>query len=147
MNKNGFPSILLIEDNRADIDLLKQSLNLLKLDINLFVITNGFQVMDLLRNNGIYKGLPKPDLIILDINLPGKNGFEILEEIRNDNSFADTPVVILTSSHYEGDIVLSNKLKADAFFSKPSDFFEFNALIKSIVDSWLINKIKSSNSR
>jgi CheY-like chemotaxis protein len=140
--KNTNPAtILLVEDNKADIELLKQSLDILKYNIRLFAFTDGFQVMDFIQNKGIHQGSKKPDLIILDINLPGKNGFEILKEFRNDNSFNYTPIVILSTSQNEEDILLSRKLKADAFFSKPSDFFEFNSLVKSIIDSWLKNKI------
>ncbi|HVO74360.1 MAG TPA: response regulator [Ignavibacteriaceae bacterium] len=137
MNNSGIPTILLVEDNRADIELLKESLSFLKLEVNLYVITNGWMVRDFLRGNGIYAGIKKPDLIILDINLPGKNGFEILEELRKDNPQQDLPVVILTSSRQEEDIILALKLHANAVMFKPSDFHEFISLIKSIADEFL----------
>jgi len=140
MNHLDYPTVLLVEDNRADIDLLKESFSFLKLEINLYVISDGSQVTDFLEKKGIFQNIKKPDLIILDINLPGKNGFEILEEIRNDNPQIDLPVIVLTSSQHEEDILLAFKLHANAVLAKPSDFMEFNTLISSIAEKYLNGK-------
>jgi CheY-like chemotaxis protein len=137
MNHLDYPTVLLVEDNRADIDLLKESFSILKLEVNLYAISEGNQVMDFLQKRGKYRNINKPDLIILDINLPGKNGFEILEEIRNDDPQINMPVVILTSSQHEEDILTAFKLHADAVLTKPSDFMEFTSLVKSISEKYL----------
>jgi CheY-like chemotaxis protein len=139
MNNSHCPTILLVEDNMADITLMKESISYLRLEVNLLVISDGSQVEDFLQRRGIYRNIKKPDLIILDINLPGKNGFEILQEIRSSNPKVELPVVVLTSSRHEEDILLAFKLHANAVLSKPSDFLEFTSLIKSINDKYLNN--------
>lgn len=137
MNNSDCPTVLLVEDNMADIDLLKESFSYLRLEINLIVISHGNQVEEFLQRKGIFRNISKPDLVILDINLPGKNGFEILEEIRSSNPKVELPVVVLTSSRHDEDILLAFKLNANAVMSKPSDFLEFASLIKSITEKYL----------
>lgn len=144
MNNSDAPTILLIEDNKADIGLFKESINHLRLNLNLYVISNGSYVMDFINRKGIYEGINSPDLIILDINLPGLNGFEILNQIRKIDSFKNLPIAILTTSTQIEDLIEALELGADSLFVKPSDFLEFTSTVKSILHQYLANKVKFS---
>jgi CheY-like chemotaxis protein len=128
--------ILLVEDSPADIALTREALEDSKLLNNLYVVTDGEEAMEFLKKTGKYMSMPKPDLILLDLNLPKKNGLEVLREIKADDSLRLIPVVIMTISRDEKDIVESYWLHANCYIRKPVKFGEFIDIVKSIEDFW-----------
>ncbi|MGE5432559.1 MAG: response regulator [Syntrophomonadaceae bacterium] len=128
--------ILLVEDNNGDILLIQEALEEGKLNSNLSVAKNGMEAIEFLNHKGIYKDAPTPDLILLDMNLPKKNGKEVLAEIKTDENLKVIPVVILTSSQAEQDIIASYKLNANCYITKPVDFEKFINVINSIENFW-----------
>jgi Response regulator containing a CheY-like receiver domain and an HTH DNA-binding domain len=128
--------ILVIEDNSGDARLIKEVLNENKILNNLFFAKNGVEAMDFLYKKGEFKKVPRPDLIILDLNLPKKDGREVLAEIKSDIDLKSIPVVIMTISQAEEDIFKSYKLHANCFITKPIDLNQFIKVIKSIEDFW-----------
>ena len=143
MNGQVFPTglsrpveILLVEDSPADVALTKEALLDSKLRNNLHVVTDGEAAMEFLRNEGCYPGVPRPDLILLDLNLPKKNGREVLSEIKADPVLRLIPVVIMTVSQDERDIVESYRLHANCYIRKPVKFGEFIDIVKSIENFW-----------
>lgn len=132
--------ILLVEDNRADIVLVQESLKLLNLDVTLSVTTDGLDAVDFLLQRGKHKNALTPDLVLLDLNLPKKNGFEVLAEIRKQNRLT-LPVVVLTSSRYEEDVMLCYELQANAVVFKTPELVEFMNLLKSVFNYWIDSKV------
>ncbi len=128
--------ILLVEDSPADIALTQEALEDSKLHNNLYVVTDGEEAMDFLHKKGNYASMPKPDLILLDLNLPKKNGLEVLREVKDEDSLRLIPVVIMTVSKDEKDIVESYRLHANCYIRKPVKFGEFIEIVKSIEDFW-----------
>ncbi len=135
--KVGLVQILLIEDNPGDIRLIKESLKENKFLAELVVISNGEEAMQYLRKEGEFTNIDLPDLILLDLNLPKKDGREILSEIKHDEKLKTIPVIILTSSSEESDILKSYQNYANCFISKPVDLDNFIKVIRSIEDFWL----------
>ncbi len=129
--------ILLVEDNPGDADLAREALEDNKLRNELHVVGDGVEAMDFLRRNGKYPQAPRPDLILLDLNLPRKDGREVLAEIKMDPDLKRIPVVILTISKDEEDILKSYNLHANCFITKPIDLGQFMKVVKSIEDFWL----------
>lgn len=129
--------ILLVEDNPADVRLTREALKEAKVRNNLHVVEDGVEAMCFLRREGQFSGVPRPDLILLDLNLPKKDGREVLEEIKVDNALKMIPVVVLTTSHAEEDIVRSYNLHANCYVTKPVDLDQFIRIVKSIEDFWL----------
>jgi two-component system, chemotaxis family, response regulator Rcp1 len=129
--------ILLVEDNPGDARLAKEALKESKLKNNLYIADDGVEAMDFLNKKGKYKDMPRPDLVILDLNLPRKDGREVLNEIKTDDNLKRIPVVILTISKAEEDILKSYNLHANCFISKPIDLDQFIKVVKSIEDFWL----------
>ncbi|MDP4266713.1 MAG: response regulator [Bacteroidota bacterium] len=128
--------ILLIEDNAGDARLSMEAMKESKLNNQVFWVKDGIEAMEYLRKQGKYKNAIRPDLILLDLNLPGKDGKEILEEIKNDSDLKRIPVVILTISKSEEDIFKSYNLHANCYITKPIDFNEFMDVVKSIENFW-----------
>lgn len=128
--------ILLVEDNPADVRLTREALKGKKLNNRLHVVSDGERALDFLYQRGEYVGVPKPDLILLDLKLPRKNGSEVLAEIKADDVLKLIPVVILTSSKAEEDIVRSYGMNANCYISKPVDFVQFHKVVESIRDFW-----------
>jgi chemotaxis family two-component system response regulator Rcp1 len=128
--------ILLVEDSPADIALTREALEESKLHNNLYVVTDGEEAMDFLHKKDKYASMPKPDLILLDLNLPKKNGLEVLREVKEEDSLRLIPVVIMTVSKDEKDIVESYRLHANCYIRKPVKFGEFIEIVKSIEDFW-----------
>ena len=137
IDKIGLVKILLIEDNPGDIRLIKESLKENKFLAELIVISEGEEAMQYLKKEGKFSNVDLPDLILLDLNLPKKDGREILSEIKYDDKLKTTPVIILTSSSEEADILKSYQNYANCFISKPVDLDNFIKIIKSIEDFWL----------
>ena len=128
--------ILLVEDNPGDVQLTKEALQEIKVLTNLFVVENGVQALDFLYRRNEYINAVRPDIIFLDLNLPLKNGREVLEIVKSDDDLKRIPVVILTSSKAEEDIVRSYNLHANCYITKPLDFNQFAGVVKAIEDFW-----------
>lgn len=128
--------ILLIEDNPGDVRLTQEVFNEFKLANNLHVVNDGVEAIKLLNRDVQYLDVPLPDLILLDLNLPKKDGREVLEEIKADKDLKYIPVVILTTSKAEEDIFKAYDLYANCYITKPVDLDQFITVIKSIEDFW-----------
>jgi chemotaxis family two-component system response regulator Rcp1 len=129
--------ILLVEDNLADVRLTQETLKEEKLRNNLNVVSDGVEALAYLRREGGYADAVRPDLILLDLNLPRKDGREVLEEIKADHDLQTIPVVVLTMSDAERDILVSYHLHANCYIVKPLSLNEFSKVVKSIQDFWL----------
>ncbi len=129
--------ILLVEDNPGDVRLAQEALKESKVRNRLFVVADGVEAMAFLRQQGIYADKPRPDLILLDLNLPRKSGREVLAEIKNDENLKRIPVVILTVSKAEEDIVKCYNYHANCYITKPLDFNQFMEVTKAIEEFWL----------
>ncbi len=129
--------ILLVEDNPGDADLAKEALENSKFANTLYTVEDGVTAMAFLRNEDGYENMPKPDLILLDLNLPKKDGREVLAEIKTDDRLKTIPVVILTSSQAEEDILKSYELHANCYITKPLDLKQFFKVVQSIKNFWM----------
>lgn len=130
-------NILLIEDNPGDVRLTVEVFKEAKMKNNLQVTMDGVDALAFLRREGKYAQAPRPDLILLDLNLPKKDGLEVLAEIKNDESLKRIPVVALTTSRSEEDILKTYNLHVNCYIIKPVDFEQFMGVIKGIEDFWL----------
>jgi len=128
--------VLLVEDSEADIRLTKESLKDCKLTVDLEVVKDGVEAMEFLRKEGNYKGTFRPDIILLDLNLPKKDGKEVLKEVKMDKDLRRIPVVILTVSSDEADIIKTYNLHANCYITKPVDLEQFMTVVKSIENFW-----------
>jgi two-component system, chemotaxis family, response regulator Rcp1 len=128
--------ILIIEDNPGDARLIREALSESRVYSTLYIVSDGVEALGFLRNEGRYSDAPKPHLIILDLNLPRKDGREVLAEIKSDEELLHIPVVIMTISQAEEDIMNTYKLHANCYISKPIDLNEFIRVIKSIEEFW-----------
>jgi CheY-like chemotaxis protein len=128
--------ILLVEDNPADIRLVREALKENKILNNLSVVEDGIEAMEFLRKKGKYVSSPRPDMILLDLNLPRKNGREVLAEVKADENLRRIPVVIMTISDDEKDILLTYNLHANCYVKKPLDFEQFNKIVQEIENFW-----------
>lgn len=129
--------VLIIEDNPADVDLVKEAFKDGKLTINLVVAVDGEEAMAYLRKEGEYKSVAIPDLVLLDLNMPIKNGFEVLDEMKQDPELRRIPVIIMTISKAEEDVLKSYNLHANAYIVKPVELNQFISAIKSVENFWL----------
>lgn len=137
MKKNSTIEILLVEDNPGDARLAKEALTDGKVKNNLHIVYDGVEAIDFLFKKNDHVNAPSPDLIILDLNLPKKDGREVLAEIKNDENLKRIPVVILTTSKEEEDILVTYNLHANCFITKPLDLNKFFDIVRSIEDFWL----------
>lgn len=138
--------VLLVEDSPGDIRLTQEAFRDANMSIHLHVATDGVEAMSFLRNEGEHAKSPRPDLILLDLNLPKMDGREVLAHIKADDSLRTIPTIILTTSESEADIVKSYELQANCYLSKPVQLDAFESLVKSINDFWL-TKVKLPQSR
>jgi two-component system response regulator len=129
--------ILLVEDNPGDVDLTREALEGNKLRNNLHVVSDGEAAMAFLRHEGKYAGVPRPGLVLLDLNLPKKNGREVLAEMKADDSLKRIPVVVLTTSQAEEDIHKSYNLHANCYITKPIELGHFIKVVQAIENFWL----------
>lgn len=129
--------ILLVEDNPGDVRLTQEALKDGKVRNNLHVVEDGVAAMAFMRQEGQYANVPRPDLILLDLNLPRKDGREVLAEIKADEGLKRIPVIVLTTSQAEEDICKAYGLNANCYIAKPVDLDQFITVIKSIEDFWL----------
>lgn len=130
-------TVLLVEDNQDDIELTLEALQDSKVRMEIDTVSDGMSAMAYLRREGKYAGKPRPDLILLDLNLPLMDGREVLKEIREDQDLTDIPVVVLTTSADEGDILKAYKLHANCYITKPVDFDRFTEIIRQVEGFWL----------
>lgn len=129
--------ILLVEDSPSDVRLTEEALHEAKIANDLHVSQDGVAAMAFLRNEGEFAGAPRPDLILLDLNLPKKSGREVLAEIKQDPRLATIPVIVLTTSQEEQDVLRAYELHANSFIAKPIDLQEFIDVVRSIESYWL----------
>jgi chemotaxis family two-component system response regulator Rcp1 len=129
-------NVLLVEDNKDDVELTLEALKDSKVRMEINVVSDGISAMAFLRREGEYTRKPRPDLILLDLNLPLMDGREVLKEIKEDPDLTDIPVVVLTTSDDEGDILKAYQLHANCYISKPVDFLQFTEIIKQIEGFW-----------
>lgn len=129
--------ILIVEDNPGDVELAREALKKGKFRNNLHVAIDGEEAMRFLRNDGPYEHSPRPDLILLDLNLPKKDGREVLAEIKADQSLKSIPVVVLTTSKEEEDVLKAYNLHANCYVTKPMDLNQFFKVVQSIKEYWM----------
>jgi CheY-like chemotaxis protein len=129
--------LLLVEDSEPDVRLTMEALREAKVKNRLWVVEDGVEAMAFLRQQDGHIDAPRPDLILLDLNLPRKDGREVLREIKGDESLKRIPVVILTTSKSEEDVLRAYDLHANCYITKPVDFTRFMEVVKSIEDFWL----------
>jgi two-component system response regulator len=129
--------ILLVEDNPGDVDLTKEALEGAKVCNRLHVAEDGEQALDFLFRRGKFAGVPRPDLILLDLNLPKRDGRQVLEAIKAEPALAEIPVVILTTSGAEEDVARAYRLHANCYITKPVNFKQFLKVVQAIEDFWL----------
>ncbi len=128
--------ILLVEDNPGDVRLTREALRDSKIRNSLSVVEDGINALAYLRREGKFQNATRPDIILLDLNLPRKDGREVLSEIKGDPSLRRIPVVVLTTSDDERDIMQTYNLHANCYITKPVDFQQFITIVKSIEDFW-----------
>ena len=129
--------ILLVEDNAGDVDLALEALEDSKIRNTVHVVGDGEEAMAFLHRTGKHTTVPRPDIILLDLNLPKKDGREVLAEIKADDNLKRIPVVILTTSQAEEDILRSYNLHCNCYITKPIDLHQFIRVVKAIEDFWL----------
>ena len=142
IGEKGMPiQVLLIEDSPGDVRLTKEAFREANRTIHINVANDGVEAMAFLRREGAHAHAPRPDLILLDLNLPRMDGREVLARIKEDGGLKTIPTVILTTSEAEADILKSYQLRANCYLIKPVQLGEFEAVVKSINDFWL-TKVK-----
>ncbi|GAA2620150.1 response regulator [Actinomadura fulvescens] len=142
MNDQARPiEVLLVEDDPGDVLLTTEAFEHNKVKNNLHVVNDGEQAMAFLRREEPYAGAPRPDLVLLDLNLPRKDGREVLEEIKDDEELRSVPVVVLTTSEADEDILRSYHLHANAYVTKPVDFDQFIRVVRQI-DDFFVTVVK-----
>src|SRR5208337_3643931 len=128
--------VLLVEDSPGDVRLTREALKDAKVHIHLHVASDGSEAMAFLKREVGYANVPRPDLILLDLNLPKKDGRDVLAEIKEEESLKRIPVVVLTTSNAEKDILETHDLRASCYITKPVDFGQFVTVVKLIEDFW-----------
>jgi CheY-like chemotaxis protein len=128
--------VLLVEDNDNDAELTKIGFKKAKFAVNMHHVPNGEECMAFLHKEGKYSAVPTPDLILLDLNMPRMNGREVLQQVSGDESLKHLPIVILTTSNAEKDVLMSYKLHCNSYIVKPVDFENFSKVIQSLTDYW-----------
>jgi CheY-like chemotaxis protein len=139
MSHNGVGTVLLVEDSLGDVRMTREALRDVNKSIRLHVASDGQEAMAFLRHEAAYVHSPRPEIILLDLNLPQMDGREVLARIKGDPSLSTIPTVILTASDADSDIVKCYQLQANCYFSKPANWDEFDRLVKTIHDYWLID--------
>ena len=129
--------LLLVEDNPADIDLTIEAFDEAEIEVEIEVVENGEQALNYLYNKGTYTEKPKPNIILLDLNMPKMNGKEVLERVKVDENLREIPVIVLTTSEAEGDVLASYDLRANSYIVKPVDLDGFLEMVKALVRFWM----------
>lgn len=139
--------ILLVDDNPSDVRLTLEAFKDAKLANNISVAGDGVEALEYLRRVGKYAGAVKPDLVLLDLNMPRKDGREVLEEIKNDPNLRRIPIVVLTTSRSEADILKSYDLHVNCYIQKPVDYNEFIRMLRLVEDFWFTAVVLPPNGR
>lgn len=134
-------TVLLVEDSPGDVRLTQEAFHAAARSVDLCVVADGVEAMAFLKREGLHVDAPRPDVILLDLNLPRMDGREVLAHIKEDEDLKTIPTVILTTSDAEADILTSYQLQANCYLSKPVQLEEFESLVRSINDFWL-TKVK-----
>ncbi|OAA25639.1 Response regulator receiver domain protein [Frankia sp. EI5c] len=129
--------VLLVEDDPGDVLMTREAFEDHKLKNNLNVVSDGVEALAYLRGEGSYSGVPRPDLILLDLNLPRRDGREVLAEVKSDERLRRIPIVVLTTSEAEEDVLRSYDLHANAYITKPVDFDRFVSVVRQIDDFFI----------
>jgi chemotaxis family two-component system response regulator Rcp1 len=129
--------VLLVEDSPGDVRLTQEAFHAANVAVRLHVASDGVEAIAFLKREGVHANAPRPDLTLLDLNMPRMDGREVLARMKQDDSLKTIPIVILTTSDSEGDIVKSYELHANSYLCKPVQFAAFESLVKSINDFWL----------
>lgn len=125
-----------MEDNPGDVRLVEEAILEGGLWMDICVVGDGVEAMAFLRKQGSYTDVPSPDLVLLDLNLPGKDGWEVLAEVKEDPILRSIPVVVLTSSNHERDVQMAKELHADGYIIKPGSLDQLIAVMRSLENSW-----------
>jgi CheY-like chemotaxis protein len=133
--------VLLVEDDPGDVLMTREAFEDYKVKNNLHVVSDGVEALSFLRGEGEYAGSPRPDLILLDLNLPLKDGRQVLAEVKSDDKLRRIPVVVLTTSEAEEDVLRSYKLHANAYVTKPVDFDRFIEVVRQI-DEFFVSVVR-----
>ncbi len=137
MNFSSKPvEVLIVEDNEGDVRLIKEAFTGSTVDSKFSVVSDGEEALDYLYRRGKFEASSRPDLILLDLNLPRLNGFDVLSDVKSNPALQQIPVVIFSSSTSDNDVIKSYDLKANSYISKPSDFDEFLTVVKTIEEFW-----------
>lgn len=128
--------VLLVEDDLGDVELTRKSLSKSKLNIKLTHVEDGVECMSYLRRAGKYDSATKPDLVLLDLNMPRKDGRQVLEEMKSDAYLRRIPTVVLTTSSADADVVSTYDIGANCYITKPVDFLQFQKVVNEIADFW-----------
>jgi two-component system, chemotaxis family, response regulator Rcp1 len=131
------PELLLIDDNPADTDLMAEILSKCKKKFHVNVVSDGAQAMSFLRRQGNYAEAPTPDLLVLDLNLPRKDGRRVLAELKSDPKLSKIPVVVFTTSEADSDVMRSYELGANCYLRKPGNLVDFVEAVQAMADFWL----------
>lgn len=131
------PEVLLVDDNPADIDLTREVLTKSKRHFHVNVVSDGKEAISFLRRLGKYAEAPAPDLVVLDLNLPRKDGREVLSDLKADSALGKIPVVVFTTSQANSDVTRSYELGANCYLRKPGNLPDFRAVVQSMADFWL----------
>jgi two-component system response regulator len=129
--------VLLVDDNPADIDLMREILGSSKHHYHVHAVRDGEEAISFLHRRGKYGDAPAPDLVILDLNLPRKDGRMVLKELKSDSLFCKIPIVVFTTSQASADIASSYELGANCYLRKPGNLNEYRAVVQSMADFWL----------
>jgi chemotaxis family two-component system response regulator Rcp1 len=129
--------VLLVEDSPGDVRLTREAFRDINAAVQLHVVSDGVEAMAFLRHEGIFVTAPRPDLTLLDLNLPRMDGREVLAHIKADDALKTIPTVVLTTSDAEADVARSYLLQANCYLTKPAQFDEFASLLRSVNDFWL----------
>jgi len=133
--------VLLVEDDPGDVVLIQEAFEYNKVHNALHIVSDGVEALEFLYRRGRYEGAPRPDLVLLDLNLPRKDGREVLEEVKADRDLRTIPVVVLTTSEAEEDILRSYDLHANAYVTKPVDFDRFIEVVR-LIDDFFVTVVK-----
>lgn len=129
--------VLLVEDNPADVDLTREVLTETNHHLRLSAVQDGEQAISFLRRRGKFSDVPRPDIIVLDLNLPGITGRNVLQQLKSDQDLKRIPVIIFTSSQAQDDVVSTYELGASCYLRKPGNLPEFKAVVKTVADFWV----------
>jgi two-component system response regulator len=128
--------VLIAEDNPTDVMIMREALEGAKVMVELHAVADGVEALEFLRRMGKYKAMPRPDLILLDLNMPRKNGHEVLAEVKGNLEFREIPVVMLTTSQAEDDVAKAYANHVNCYIRKPVDFENFVQVVRSIEQFW-----------